>query len=200
MRMDATFAVTGRDVQKARKAAGLTQRQLAERAGLHLNSVKRLERRQGLVLRSSWHALGRCGIHLPALPPVEGRCPSPKPAPAIQSSADIDRPKLGQFSDANAGARQQHGVKAKPSWRPRKADRPKCGARTRKGPPCQAPARANGRCRMHGGLSTGAKTEEGLQKIREAQHRRWARYRAALAHRESSMKTVSGPDLATGFR
>lgn len=33
---------------------------------------------------------------------------------------------------------------------------PRCGARTRKGTPCQAPAMANGRCRMHGGKSTGA--------------------------------------------
>jgi hypothetical protein len=27
----------------------------------------------------------------------------------------------------------------------------RCGAKTRKGTPCQAPAMANGRCRMHGG-------------------------------------------------
>lgn len=42
------------------------------------------------------------------------------------------------------------------------SDKPKCGAyaRSTKGP-CQAPARANGRCRMHGGLSTGPKSEEG---------------------------------------
>ena len=33
---------------------------------------------------------------------------------------------------------------------------PRCGARTRKGNPCQSPAMANGRCRMHGGKSPGA--------------------------------------------
>jgi len=33
---------------------------------------------------------------------------------------------------------------------------PRCGAKTRKGSPCQAPAMANGRCRMHGGKATGA--------------------------------------------
>jgi len=33
---------------------------------------------------------------------------------------------------------------------------PRCGAKTRKGTPCQAPAMANGRCRMHGGGSPGA--------------------------------------------
>ncbi len=35
---------------------------------------------------------------------------------------------------------------------------PRCGAktRTRNGSPCLAPAMPNGRCRMHGGKSTGA--------------------------------------------
>lgn len=31
-----------------------------------------------------------------------------------------------------------------------------CGAKTRSGKPCQSPGMANGRCRMHGGPSTGA--------------------------------------------
>ena len=47
--------------------------------------------------------------------------------------------------------------------RVRRRDRPRCGARTRKGRPCRAPAvwdrgkdqARNGRCRLHGGLSTG---------------------------------------------
>ena len=33
---------------------------------------------------------------------------------------------------------------------------PRCGAMTRRGTPCQAPAMTNGRCRMHGGKSPGA--------------------------------------------
>ena len=33
---------------------------------------------------------------------------------------------------------------------------PRCGAKTRQGSSCQAPAMRNGRCRMHGGKSTGA--------------------------------------------
>jgi hypothetical protein len=45
-----------------------------------------------------------------------------------------------------------------------RSDRPRCGAKTRKGTPCQAPAvwdeqrhkPMNGRCKLHGGLSTGA--------------------------------------------
>lgn len=48
----------------------------------------------------------------------------------------------------------------------RKAAR--CGARTRRGTPCQCPAMANGRCRLHGGLSTGPRTAEGIARIRRA--------------------------------
>ena len=43
-----------------------------------------------------------------------------------------------------------------------KADRPLCGARTRAGRTCRAKVvPGKRRCRMHGGLSTGAKTAEG---------------------------------------
>jgi uncharacterized protein YjcR len=35
-------------------------------------------------------------------------------------------------------------------------DSRRCAAKTRKGTPCLSPAMQNGRCRMHGGKSTGA--------------------------------------------
>ena len=44
----------------------------------------------------------------------------------------------------------------------------KCGAKTRVGAICRCPAMRNGRCRLHGGLSTGPKTPEGRQRIRLA--------------------------------
>jgi hypothetical protein len=43
---------------------------------------------------------------------------------------------------------------------------PRCGAKTRAACPCRQPAMANGRCRMHGGKSTGARTEPGLARVR----------------------------------
>jgi len=66
--------------------------------------------------------------------------------------------------------------------RPAKAERPRCGATTRSGGTCRAPAvwdhgasaPRNGRCRVHGGLSTGPRTAEGRQRIAEAQRRRWS--------------------------
>ena len=39
---------------------------------------------------------------------------------------------------------------------------PRCGAKNRRGSPCRCPAMRNGRCRLHGGLSTGPTTAEGV--------------------------------------
>ncbi len=45
---------------------------------------------------------------------------------------------------------------------------PRCGAKTRTGCACRQPAMANGRCRLHGGKSTGARTPEGRRRARTA--------------------------------
>ena len=46
---------------------------------------------------------------------------------------------------------------------------PRCGAKNRHGEPCAAPAmRGKRRCRLHGGHSTGARTPEGIERIRLA--------------------------------
>ena len=51
----------------------------------------------------------------------------------------------------------------------------KCGAHARStGQPCQAKALANGRCKNHGGMSTGPKTPEGRQAIAQATRQRMA--------------------------
>jgi DNA-binding XRE family transcriptional regulator len=55
-----------------------------------------------------------------------------------------------------------------------------CQAQTRKGQPCQMKSEAGRRrCKFHGGLSTGPKTQEGRERIADAQRRRWAMYREA---------------------
>jgi hypothetical protein len=46
---------------------------------------------------------------------------------------------------------------------------PRCGARTRAGCPCRAPAiHGKLRCRMHGGRSTGPRTADGMARLRAA--------------------------------
>jgi len=48
----------------------------------------------------------------------------------------------------------------------------RCGAYARQtGKPCKQPAMTNGRCRLHGGKSTGAKTDKGRRKARLANYR-----------------------------
>jgi len=72
---------------------------------------------------------------------------------------------------------------------------PRCGAKTRKGTLCMAPAMKNGRCRMHGGKSTGPKTPEGIEKIREAQLKHAKYTKEALAERKefhSLMRKLRG--------
>jgi hypothetical protein len=54
---------------------------------------------------------------------------------------------------------------------------PPCAAKTRRGTPCKSRAMANGRCRLHGGLSTGPRTAAGIERIRRAvtKHGRFSR-------------------------
>jgi hypothetical protein len=72
----------------------------------------------------------------------------------------------------------------------------RCGARARSrgGLPCQAPPvldpetglPRNGRCKLHGGRSTGPRTAEGRQRIAEAQRRRRDRQAVAPMRRVPS--------------
>lgn len=45
-----------------------------------------------------------------------------------------------------------------------------CGAKSKRnqGKPCQQPAMANARCRLHGGKCRGPRTKRGLEKARKA--------------------------------
>jgi hypothetical protein len=69
---------------------------------------------------------------------------------------------------------------------------PRCGARSRAGTPCQAPAlRGRQRCRLHGGWSTGAPRgsrngnfTEGNWTAEAIEERRWLRSMCDLAKTE----------------
>jgi hypothetical protein len=60
----------------------------------------------------------------------------------------------------------------------------RCGARNRRGGACGSPAMRNGRCRLHGGLSTGPKTAEGIERIRRAQTKQGLYSAVAIAERK----------------
>jgi len=67
---------------------------------------------------------------------------------------------------------------------------PRCGAKTRAGCACRQPAMKNGRCRLHGGKSTGARTVDGRHRARTARlvH---GRRTAAVIEARSAAATVS---------
>jgi hypothetical protein len=68
---------------------------------------------------------------------------------------------------------------------------PRCGAKTKgKGTPCQSPAMPNGRCRMHGGRSTGAKTPEGIERIRAARTKHGRYSAASIAQRRAARQAI----------
>ena len=68
------------------------------------------------------------------------------------------------------------------AWRRKRKDRPLCGAKTRAGGTCLVRVEfGKARCRFHGGLSTGPKSEAGRARIAEAHRRRWRPYRERQA-------------------
>src|ERR1044072_8500249 len=67
---------------------------------------------------------------------------------------------------------------------------PRCGAKTRRAPPCRSAAMPNGRCRMHGGTSTGAKTPEGIERIRAARTKHGRYSAASIARRRAARQAI----------
>jgi hypothetical protein len=59
-----------------------------------------------------------------------------------------------------------------------------CGARTRRGTACRCRGVGRGgRCKFHGGLSTGPRTAAGKARIAAAQRARWEHWRATKSER-----------------
>ena len=69
----------------------------------------------------------------------------------------------------------------------------RCRAKTRRGTACQRPAnKENGRCRLHGGQSTGPKTAEGRAKIAAANTTTGQHTKAIIARRRKDAKIAKG--------
>jgi hypothetical protein len=68
----------------------------------------------------------------------------------------------------------------------------KCGARTRQGHPCRQSSMKNGRCRMHGGKSTGPRTIEGRERCRLARLRTGEYTAEAIAERKGLSQFILG--------
>ena len=69
----------------------------------------------------------------------------------------------------------------------------RCGAKTRRGTACLRPAnKRNGRCRLHGGASSGPRTEQGRAKIAAANTTTGQHTRAMIARRKEDAKIAKG--------
>lgn len=154
--------MTGEELAAIRKAAGLSQVQLATLAGIGRHAVSYWECKPE-VDRRSW-AVQRIGEVL-TLPHAPYR---PRVASVTLYWAAVDALIAEKLAEAKV---REAGRAAK--------RRVVCGAKTRKGTPCRNKSEpGKRRCKFHGGMSTGARTPEGIERIREAQRRRWARWRA----------------------
>ena len=99
-------------------------------------------------------------------PPVDPRVQCPEASPQAEhpgagpnAAPAIDPHAGGDASGPLPGVRRR----GDPNLAPR------CGAKARTtGCACRAPAMANGRCRMHGGKSTGPRTAEGFSRLAAA--------------------------------
>ena len=67
---------------------------------------------------------------------------------------------------------------------------PRCGAKKRCGKACEAPAMPNGRCRLHGGKSTGPRTAEGLERCRTANWKHGFYSKQSLAERRQVRELI----------
>lgn len=169
--------MTGADLAALRKAAGLSQTVLAQRAGIGRHAVSYWENRPQVDLRA-WAVERMAGvIELPKKPATGWRLRSPwgRALEAQTEAAFIARVlRLKARVDATTAKR-----------------RVICGAKTRKGTPCRCKSEpGKRRCKFHGGKSTGARTPEGLKRIRVAQRKRWAKWRAE--HPKTNQGTPRG--------
>jgi hypothetical protein len=81
--------------------------------------------------------------------------------------------------------------------------KPRCGAKTRRGTPCQASAiwstssKRFTRCKNHGGMSTGPRTPEGIERIRRAVTKHGESPRQIRSSKDDWMVAVDSSELTS---
>jgi hypothetical protein len=91
---------------------------------------------------------------------------------------------VGEFALFEKGHKIGSATRFGPEW-----PGARCAAKTRKGLPCQRPARLQtGRCRVHGGASCGPRTAEGRARIAAAQIKHGRSTKEARAEAKAQAK------------
>ena len=158
--------MTGAELRAARKAAKISQADLAKRAGVCRDTVQYWEAKGQIGWHGAWRLMAEV-LGLRINPPTNARVGGW--GISFQEQADAQAEVLFAAYIARAKVREAHDLATR---------RVICGAKTRKGGQCRNKSEpGKRRCKFHGGKSTGAKTPEGIARIAEAQRRRWARVR-----------------------
>ncbi|MDO8982864.1 helix-turn-helix transcriptional regulator [Cypionkella sp.] len=162
--------ISGADLRAARKAAKVTQADLAKRVGVSRDTVQYWEAKAQIGWHGAWRLMAEAlGLQdsWPSIARTGGWGVS------WREQADAQAEALFAVYLARAKEREAQRLAC---------HRVICGAKTRKGGQCRNKSEpGKSRCKFHGGKSTGAKTPEGLERIAEAQRRRWARMRGGGA-------------------
>lgn len=171
-------AMTGAELAAIRKSAGLSQTALAKCAGIGRHAVSYWECK-ARVDRYAWAVERMAGVlDLPPAPPITIASPSRRDG--LETQLQAREAAFMAMVARNIARSARHKAQL----------RVPCGARTRKGTPCRMKSvPGKRRCKFHGGLSTGARTPEGIERIRNAQRQRWARWQAAQTCRNEVDKT-----------
>ena len=181
---------TGADLRAARKAAGLSQIALAQRAGIGRHTVQYWEAKVRIDLRG-WAVQRMAAVLGPDKVP-DYRTPIRAHAGWGFSPSEAERRYL------EAKLRQLEQAEAQRAARRRVP----CKAKTRKGTACRSLSEpGKRRCKFHGGMSTGPRTPEGRARIAEAQRKRWARWRERKRSSQSigkEMQTATPSKSETG--
>ena len=162
--------LTGADLRKHRKAAGLTQIDLARLAGVGRHAVQYWEAKA--LVKPREHAPKRFAtvLGLPDFRASIARAGGWGLTGFDRMQAALDAQCDAQIAAIRAREAQRHARR-----------RVVCGAKTRKGEACRNKSEAGrARCKFHGGKSTGPNTPEGKARIAAAQKARWAAWRRAL--------------------
>ena len=193
----APMIVTGNQIRAARALLGWTRQDLARTSKLHPNAIAYWEGRSEIptggwrtpaACRRMHEALLEAGVDFLVLPAIGVRLVTTHNL--CTRTRRRARARHGVIETPDP-PKSQNSAKTLPSMPMPKALQPRCGAKTRTGTPCRRRSFANGRCRNHGGLSSGPKSSEGRQRVADAQKRRWERWRdgrSATANSEGSVR------------
>ena len=161
--------LTGKDLAALRRRAGLSQAALPQRVGISRQTVSYWERKPALDGRAATLTKIAC-----ALDPGDREVILSSRAGLGFISLHFQGAVLSEHLSLIGTAQAQRKIVLASMWRQT------CKAMTRRGMECLLKSEpGKRRCRLHGGLSTGPKTDEGKARIAKAQRKRWVERRKA---------------------